>query len=103
MNDLIKFVEAENAARRAELPEFSAGDTLGVASSSAGGFTLGQSAGHCRDGTPSGFVPWQRSRRLATSPPVNLGAQQVSGGVGDRKSTRLNSSHRNTSRMPSSA
>lgn len=30
MNDLIKLVEAENAARRAELPEFSAGDTLNV-------------------------------------------------------------------------
>jgi large subunit ribosomal protein L19 len=30
MNDLIKFVEAENAARRAELPEFSAGDTINV-------------------------------------------------------------------------
>jgi large subunit ribosomal protein L19 len=30
MNDLIKFVEAENAARRADLPEFSAGDTINV-------------------------------------------------------------------------
>ncbi|MEA5404806.1 50S ribosomal protein L19 [Arcicella sp. DC2W] len=30
MNELIKFVEAENAARRAELPEFSAGDTVNV-------------------------------------------------------------------------
>ncbi|MBP6385447.1 MAG: 50S ribosomal protein L19 [Pseudarcicella sp.] len=30
MIDLIKFVEADNAARRAELPEFSAGDTLNV-------------------------------------------------------------------------
>lgn len=28
--DLIKFVEAENAARRAELPEFAAGDTINV-------------------------------------------------------------------------
>ncbi|MFC0185290.1 LSU ribosomal protein L19P [Pseudarcicella hirudinis] len=30
MNELIKFVEAENAARRAELPVFSAGDTINV-------------------------------------------------------------------------
>ena len=30
MSDLIKFVEADNAARRAELPEFAAGDTINV-------------------------------------------------------------------------
>jgi large subunit ribosomal protein L19 len=30
MSDLIKLVEAENAARRAEHPEFAAGDTINV-------------------------------------------------------------------------
>ena len=30
MSDLIKFVEAENATRRAERPEFAAGDTINV-------------------------------------------------------------------------
>jgi ribosomal protein L19 len=30
MSDLIKFVEAENATRRAEHPEFAAGDTVNV-------------------------------------------------------------------------
>ena len=30
MSDLIKFVEAENAVRRAEHPEFAAGDTVNV-------------------------------------------------------------------------
>jgi large subunit ribosomal protein L19 len=30
MSDLIKFVEAENALRRAERPEFAAGDTINV-------------------------------------------------------------------------
>jgi large subunit ribosomal protein L19 len=30
MSDLIKLVEAENAARRAEHPEFNAGDTINV-------------------------------------------------------------------------
>ena len=30
MSDLIKFVEAENATRRSEHPEFAAGDTINV-------------------------------------------------------------------------
>nr|WP_293838222.1 50S ribosomal protein L19 [uncultured Arsenicibacter sp.] len=30
MNELIKLVEAENASRRSELPEFRAGDTVNV-------------------------------------------------------------------------
>ena len=30
MSDLIKLVEAENAARRADHPEFAAGDTINV-------------------------------------------------------------------------
>ena len=34
---------------------------------------------------------------------VNLGANLQDGGTGDRKSTRLNSSHSRASRMPSSA